>query len=268
MKVFAIHDKFKDKKEIGYIFYYERSDYYVVELDETLDEWTAPLLFSSLVKRGIYTIPRNVARLWIEERVIPSGRQNIGIILRNAKMTTYNEAKLLVLSKGESAQDDCYIREVTLDTIPDWVKERQYNNIFECFPIADNRIICLLNDDTVLEVDLRKCVEAVPKIETILSNERLLSTLKVDAGGYSVSINQDIILEKRILLEHGVVIPIYAQVFREFAKHSIINTTEACSMLECTRQNMRHLIKTDVLHPLKNGWRENVFLRGEITSID
>ncbi|SDB28707.1 hypothetical protein SAMN02910298_01392 [Pseudobutyrivibrio sp. YE44] len=148
------------------------------------------------------------------------------------------------------------------------MKERQKNNIYECFPIVENRIICLLNDDTVLEVDLRKCLEDVPKLETILSNERLLSTLKVDAGGYSVSINEDIIIEKRVLLEHGIVIPIYAQVFRDFAKHSIVNTTEACTMLECTRQNMSHLIKTNVLHPLKNGWRENVFLRGEITSVD
>ncbi|WP_317617429.1 hypothetical protein [Pseudobutyrivibrio xylanivorans] len=190
------------------------------------------------------------------------------MILKNAKMTKYNEGRLLALSKGRSSQDSCYLREVKTNDLPEWVMARQSDNLFEAFPIIDNRIICLLKNDTVLEVDLKECLEEVPKLYTVLSNERLLSTLKVDAGGYGVSINESIYIEKRVLLNKGIIIPIYAQVFKDFAKHCVVNTAEACSILECTRQNLSHLIKTDVLHPLKEGWRENVFLKGEITGGD
>ncbi|CBK73541.1 hypothetical protein CIY_06270 [Butyrivibrio fibrisolvens 16/4] len=113
MRVFTIRDDEIDKVNgIGYVLYFERDDSYVIELIETLNEWNAPLLFAGLVKKGIYTIPKNIARLWVEERVIPSGRQNIGIILRNAKLMKYNEAKLLALSKGRSSQDSCYLEEI------------------------------------------------------------------------------------------------------------------------------------------------------------
>ena len=268
MRVFVIHDDEIDKNGIGYLFHYERSNKFIVEIKDNLNEWNAPLLFSALVKRGIYTIPQNISRLWIEERVIPSGRQNIGMILKNAKLKKYNEGRLLALSKGKSSQDSCYIREIKEDEIPEWVKKRQADNIIEAFPIEDNRIVCMLNNDTTIEVNLKNCLEEVPKLYSILSKDRLLSTLKVDAGGYGVTFNETISIDKRILLEHGVILPIYAHVFQDFVRHSIVNTTETCSILECTRQNLAHLIKTDVLHPLKEGWRENMFLKGEVTSGD
>ncbi len=269
MKIFAIHDKEIDEKiEIGFLFYYERSNSFIIELSEKLNEWNAPLLFSSLVRKGIYTIPKKISRLWVEERVIPSGRQNIGIILKNAKLSKYNEGKLLALSKGKSSQDSCYLREIKEEDLPQWVRDRQSDNLFESFPIVDNRIVCLLKNNTAIEVDLERCMEEVPKLYTVLSNYRLLSTLKVDAGGYGVSINESINIDKRILIENGIIIPIYAEVFKDFAAHSIVNTAEACSILECSRQNLAHLIKNNVLHPLKTGWRENVFLKGEITSGD
>ena len=102
MKVFAIwDDDWENKTPIGYLFCYEKENAFMIELNSELDEWNAPLLFSSFVKKNIYTIPREISALWVRERVIPSGRQNIGSILKNHKMTEYNEMKLLALSKGK-----------------------------------------------------------------------------------------------------------------------------------------------------------------------
>lgn len=269
MRIFAIHDdEIDEENSIGILFYYDRTDEYVIELREDLDEWNAPLLFSGLVKKGIYTISKDISRLWVEERVIPSGRQNIGLILRNSKLSKYNEANLLSISKGKSSQDNCYIKEIKSEELPEWVRQRQTNNIWEAFPIVDNRVICLLDNDNAIEVDLEKCLDEVPKLYMILANQKLMSTLKVDAGGYGISFNDSISIEKRILLEHGVILPIYSHVFREFANHCLVNTTEACSILECTRQNLGYLVKNDMLHPIKENWRENVFFKGEITGME
>jgi len=41
-------------------------------------------------------------------------------------------------------------------------------------------------------------------------------------------------------------------------------TKEACLLIECTRQNLAYMIKTDVLHPIKTGGNENLFLKGDV----
>ena len=80
MKIFAIIDE-ETTLLTGILLYYEKEGTCVIELPEYLDEWTAPLLFTSYVKKKIYTIPRDISFLWVKERVIPSGRQNINDIL-------------------------------------------------------------------------------------------------------------------------------------------------------------------------------------------
>ena len=269
MRVFAIHDDEVDiENSIGYLFYYERNEEFVAELRDDLNEWNAPLLFSGLVRDGIYTVPKEIARLWVEERIIPSGRQNIGIILRNAKLSKYNEASLLGLSNGKSSQDNCYVNEIKKDELPEWVRKRQITNVWESFPIIDNRVVCLLNNDIVLEVDLERCVAEVPKLYTVINRKELQETLKVDSGGYGISFNDSIHINKNILIKHGIELPIYAHVFSDFAKYCCINTAEACSILNCSRQNLAYMVKSEQLHPIKDGWRENVYLKGNITSME
>ena len=67
---------------------------------EDLSEWEAPLLFQGLVKKGIYTVSREASLMWVQERVIPSGRQNIGLILKTHKLKEYSEIALLSLSNA------------------------------------------------------------------------------------------------------------------------------------------------------------------------
>ena len=65
MKVFAIwDDDWENKTPIGYLFCYEKENAFMIELNSELDEWNAPLLFSSFVKKNIYTIPREISALW------------------------------------------------------------------------------------------------------------------------------------------------------------------------------------------------------------
>ncbi len=269
MRVFAIHDEDLDRQdEIGFLFYYERREEFVIELREDLTEWEAPLLFSSQVRGGIFTVTKEISKLWVDERVIPSGRQNIGYILKNAKLSAYSEGKMLALSKAKSSQDSCYIEEADKEALPDWVMERQKNNIYEVFPYDGERIICLLSDDGAIEVDLKKCVEFTPKVNTIIGNKRLMDTVQVDVGGYGVMFNDSISLSKKVLLDVGVMLPIYANAFDKYVRHCVVNTSEACERLGCSRQNLSYYVKNDMLSPLKSGWRENVFLKGELDRLD
>ncbi len=265
MKVFAIwDDDWENKTPIGYLFCYEKENAFMIELNSELDEWNAPLLFTSFVKKNIYTIPKEISALWVRERVIPSGRQNIGSILKNHKMTEYNEIKLLALSQGKCSQDSCYLKEITYNDVPQEIRARSLDNVTECFVSGEHDIICLFQNDMVRRVDLRKLVVENEKIASILRNQKILNTVEVGVGGYSITFNQSIEIDKRILIEKGAEIKISAQDFYSFVNKNIVDTAEACEILQCSKQNLTYLMKTGKVKPIRQGLRENLFYKGNI----
>ena len=52
MKIYEILDA-ANKLSIGVLLYYEKKKEFVIELQSKVDEWTAPLLFTNLVKNPI-----------------------------------------------------------------------------------------------------------------------------------------------------------------------------------------------------------------------
>ena len=71
-------------------------------------------------------------------------------------------------------------------------------------------------------------------------------------------------IEKERLLAAGKKLPISAALFYSFAKSRVINTGEACEILNCSRQNLAYLAKSGQLTPLKQGNKETLFLAGEV----
>ena len=57
MRIYDIYDE-ENEMSIGTLLYYEKEKTFLIELPEYLDEWTAPLLFTNLVKRDIFSVPR------------------------------------------------------------------------------------------------------------------------------------------------------------------------------------------------------------------
>ena len=50
MKAYEIWDD-ENQLSIGVLQYFDKEQRYIIELQENLDEWTAPLLFTNYVKR-------------------------------------------------------------------------------------------------------------------------------------------------------------------------------------------------------------------------
>ena len=92
MRIFEIYDE-ELARSVGSLLYYEKEHSFIIELEEWLDEWTAPLLFTDFVKKKQYTIPRDISLLWVRERIIPSNRQNINSILTQHRLKEYDEMK-------------------------------------------------------------------------------------------------------------------------------------------------------------------------------
>ena len=268
MKSYAIYDEALERTSaIGYLFYYEKSKSFIIELCADLDEWEAPLLFQGLVKKNIFTIPREISLMWVQERVIPSGRQNIGSILRNHKLKDYNEMSFLALSKGKCSQDQCYIKEITEEDIPTEIKERMQKNIRECFPTEDYQLVCLFKNDEVKKADLSLLREQHKDISYILKNKELLDTVKIGPGGYSIIFDDSIEIEVCDLRKIGLTLPLRLKDFLRFINRNIVDTTEACEMLQCSRQNLSYLVKEEKIKPTIYGTKENLYLRGDIDKL-
>ncbi len=268
MKSYAIYDEDLNRESaIGYLFYYKKSKSFIIELQEDLDEWDAPILFQSLVRQGIYTVSREASLLWVTERVIPSGRQNIGMILKNHKLKEYSEMALLSLSKGRCAQDNCYIEEISQESIPENIKKRMRQNISECFSTEDHQIICLFIDNTVRKVDLTQMLGKYQELSYVIRNRNLMDCVKVGVGGYSIIFNNSVEVQSLDLRNTGQLLPLTTGDFYNFVGRNVIDTTEVCNMLQCTRQNLSHMVKEEKLRPIIYGTKENLYLKGEIEKI-
>ena len=63
---------------------YEREETFHIEISESVDEWEAPLILSSFVKRGVRALDPYWSRVWVEQRIIPRDRQNLGDLCADA----------------------------------------------------------------------------------------------------------------------------------------------------------------------------------------
>ncbi|MEC4175095.1 helix-turn-helix transcriptional regulator [Adlercreutzia sp. R7] len=65
-----------------------------------------------LAQKGERSVGHDLSLRWVQERIPPPGRQNIGQVLKANGLDEYDEFALLMSSMGACAQDDFLLREV------------------------------------------------------------------------------------------------------------------------------------------------------------
>ncbi|MBE5881351.1 MAG: hypothetical protein E7289_03410 [Lachnospiraceae bacterium] len=265
MKSYAIYDADLNRKDaIGYLFYYEKAESFIIELCEDLDEWDAPLLFQGLVRQEIYTVSKEISLMWVKERVIPSGRQNIGMILKNYHLKKYSEIALLALSKGKSSQDACYLNIIAEEEIPENIKKRRKKNVQDCFVTRDRQLLCMFIDHMVRKIDLAEMIGKYKEVEHVLRNEEILHSVSIGVGGYTVSFGGVVEIPASELRESGVLLPLTTGDFYDFITTNVIDTTEVCDKMQCSRQNLSYMVNEGKIKPVIRGTKENLYLKGEV----
>ena len=83
MKIFAIRDEEQSMAiDLGYLIYYEKAKSFYIELPENADPWETPLLLFLLREAREYTVNAYWSKLWVQQRIVPQDRQNLGQISR------------------------------------------------------------------------------------------------------------------------------------------------------------------------------------------
>jgi len=108
LKQYAIKRN-KINKTVAILNYDEKKKSYTIDVPAGISEREVPMLVSAFVKKGIRHVDNEWSMKWVQSRIIPSSRQNIGEILRVNKMTSYDEHTLLLKNEGRSCQDEFYL---------------------------------------------------------------------------------------------------------------------------------------------------------------
>ena len=265
MRVLAIKDEsLSSSRILGYLIYYENPRTFYIELPENADPWETPLILDSFVKRGETSVGSYWSRLWVEQRIVPPDRQNIGQILKENGLSEYDEFSLLELSGGRCAQDDCYLEEISVNDLPEEILERRRYKVEDIVPLENARLLAFFQNGESRMIDLKALTEKYPACEPYINSEKLLDRAEVQPGGYGVMWNERAAIPDHELYVRGEPVPVSLRDFCRFVQTRVVSASEAGNILNCSRQNIDDLIRRDKLHPIRKDQKYKLFLRNEV----
>lgn len=265
MKIFAIRDEAAEsEKDLAYLLYYEREKRFYIELPDGADPWELPLLLDSFVRQGEATVNSYWSRIWVQQRIIPSDRQNINEILRDNNLDEYDEYEMLMLAMGRCAQDDYYLAEIDKGALPEEIIRRFDMRIEDVLPLDNYFLLVFFRNGVVKKCGLREYFGGKREFSILLSKPEYFNAVKMQTGGHGVAWDVNMTIQASSLYDMGEIIPLTADDFRSFVAQRVINAAEAADILMCSRQNIMDLTKRGKLHPVKTSGKNTLFLKSEV----
>lgn len=111
MKRYAVKRKNRDQI-VSILNYDDKKKTYTIDIPKDVPIEELPFMMALCAKKGMYHLDENLSLKWVVSRIVPSSRQNIGQILRENGMRSYDEQTLLLKNRGESCQDEFYIVDI------------------------------------------------------------------------------------------------------------------------------------------------------------
>ena len=228
------------------------------------DPWETPLLLASFVKNGEKSINSYWSRVWVQQRIVPSDRQNIVQILRDNGLKSYDEFALLMLASGRCEQDDYYLVPIAKAALPAQIVRRFNQKIEDVVPLQNSTLLVFFRDSMVRKIDLTAYMEKHPRFSVLTKRPDYFARVQIQTGGYGIQWDENLSISYSALYKMGHRIPLTAEDFKAFASERVINAAEAAEILNCSRQYINELVKTDKLHPIKATEKNTLFLKSEV----
>lgn len=265
MKIFAIRDESAaSQTDLAYLLYYETEKRFYIELPDNADPWKTPMLLSSFAKKGETTVNSYWSKMWVQQRIVPTDRQNLGQVLRDNRLKEYDEFDLLMLAMGRCAQDDYYLVPIEEAELPEQIQKRFSKRIEDIVPLDDFALLVFFRDGIVKKCSLREHFEKTQAFRVLLNNSDYFFAAGLQPGGYGVEWDVNLSVSDAVLYRIGKKVPLSVADFRSFVVHRVVNVAEAAEILGCTRQNIEYLTKTGKLHSIKSTGKNTLYLKSEI----
>ena len=264
MKIFAIRsDSMRKAKDLAYLIYYENEKTFYIELPQDADEWETPLILSSFLKKGERTVDAYHTKMWVQQRIVPSDRQNLGQILKENGLDSYDEFDLLMLSKGRCAQDDYYVQAISRERLPADFEERFNRRIEDVVPLHNENLLAFFRNGKIKKCDVASYVDRA-NARSVLSSYEKFGAVEIQTDGYGVAWGTILSISNEKLYDMGTEIDLRPDDFKCFAVNRIISVAEACEILDCSRQNVNDLISRGKLTPVASKGNQTLLMKNEV----
>ena len=265
MKIYAIKDETdSSKKTLAWLIYYEKTKRFYIELIDGANYWETPLLLSSFIKKGKKTINAYWSMMWVNQRIVPFDRQNLGQILKENCLSEYDPYKLLMLNNGRCAQDNYYLEYIKNNKLPKELLDRFEKKVEDVIPLSDYRLLVFFYNGEVKKCELKNYFKNNHIFSIILSNNSLFNSLKISSGGNGIYWSEGLEITSEELQKIGIDVPLSLDDFINFVKQRVLDSKETMELLNCSRQNLDDLVKRDKLHPIKVSAKNKLFLKSEV----
>lgn len=265
MKIFAIRDESAvNQVDLAYLLYYELEKRFYIELPEKADPWETPLLLSTFVKKGETSVNSYWSKMWVQQRIVPTDRQNLGQVLKDNNLSEYDEFDLLMLSMGRCAQDDFFLVPIEENQLPAQVKRRFARLIEDVVPLESFELLVFFRDGNVKKCNIKEHFADDSSFQSLYRNESFFPAVNLQPGGHGIEWDVNLSINAATLYRIGKKVPLSVSDFKSFVVHRIVNVAEAAEILNCSRQNIDYLTKTGKLHPIKSSGKNTLYLKSEI----
>lgn len=266
MKLFAMKDGSDvDQEILAVLCCYEETRTFYIDIPESADPWAEPLILSSFAKRNQWTIGPEWSARWVESRIVPQSRQNLGEVLKANGLAYYDELRLLELSEGRNSQDDCYLDPIKLDDAPAWFREREEGRVKEAIPLDGWRLFVAVRSGGTYLCDVKALIGGNLAVKRVLQDEDVFGRIEVSPGGRGVSWGTSVEISDVQLRTAGQRLPLTWDDVTRIAPALLVNAHEAADMLECSRQNLNALTKRGSLTPAKASEKSTLFFRADVS---
>ena len=119
-------------------------------------------------------------------------------------------------------------------------------------------------DGTIRKCDLSAYFEKEKRFSILAKQPDYFARVQIQTGGFGVQWDENLTVSDSALYKMGNRVPLTAEDFKAFASERIINAAEAAEILNCSRQYINELVKTDKLHPIKASEKNTLFLKSEV----
>ena len=269
MKIFAIRDESApEEKDLGYLLYYAGDKRFYIELPKDADPWETPLLLSSLLKKGETSINSYWSKIWVQQRIVPTDRQNIGQILKKYHLSEYDEFDLLMIARGRCAQDDYYLTPISREQLPKEILQRFLTKIEDVVPLSSQNLLVFFSNGKVKKCSLGAYFTEHPQFGILLKNEAFFQNVKIQTGGFGVSWGENLMLSDQFLYDLSRIVPLSWEDFEHFVQLRVLTSAEAAEYLGCSRQYLAELRQKGKLHPIKVTGKSVLYSKSELSKMN
>ena len=265
MRIYALRDgEGSASEDLAYLECYERPRSFYLELPPGADPWALPFILHEFAQRGVPTIDAAWSLRWVQARLVPPERQNLGEVLRENGLSDYDELKLLELTGGRCSQDACYLVPVAGTELPAWYADRVSRRLSDVFALSDFGLLAAFRSGEVVWLSARELLGDRRPFARLLRDEEAFLRVTLQPGGHGAQWGEQLAISSKELRDAGHTLPFRAMDVALVAQQALCGTTEAAQLLGCTRQNVSDLVRRGKLPVCKADGRMPLFLRSDV----